>query len=1084
MVRHQAGVTKVAAIAVTAGLGLVVAVTIVITRTGPWERTTPDVAGHADPVPVPATRPAVAATGDLPGPDLDFGWNTASTVLLAIRSLESDRDPKCHSTACRFENFIYGTPLTNEARNHKIQLQKELILGIWTEGSRAAAVAGDRTLSRERLQPFIDRVATVTEDDDGTIIVRSPGAAPVEISPVRRRQFATIAYSLRAILAVGQDAALHDTPLAPLDGDATAALGELLDAVTLCTLKLADQQARRESALVVSPDLLVAAWRTLVPPIELAAGPAPATRSATEVARAGREVLFSMIDNKVAAYRVYNNVDGEAVVRRFVDNIQTYYAQFRLPSPGGPGLPALMQAFRTRLLGFVRQVTTESQRLATGNGHEFIRASDAIDVTERLLPRRIDDFEDLHYFDRLGPDDRVTLESYDCDSFRDTGLHWLMLKNLYRDDPAIGMLPDPFAAEIITEAVSEYGVLLLRVAGRLASAEDDPLLLLAPRHIVAAGDEITVLAVRHHGASSRRETAGPIVSAPPDGADETGTPFFTEVTAESGFRFEHRSTGWIGRFRRTAKLPPTFSGGGVASEDINGDGHPDLLFVGGGGNMLLLNDGHGRFEDVTERAGIDFLRPDGTHGEGRHPLICDLDNDGRQDILITYANDDHRVYRNLGGMMFEDVTDRAGLGGAGLICGPTTIFDFDNDGLLDIYITYFGDYLNGALPTVERDSRNALPNALFRNLGGMRFENVTADSGADDTGWAQGVTHTDFDRDGLQDILIANDFGRNVLLRNLGGGRFENVAPDLGITYAYHSMNVGITDLNRDDFPDVYISNIATMVKDDKYAFPDAATMQHFTANAMATLLFKESNVLYMSQASNGRLTGYTPSQDIERGKSSTGWAWDAEFLDFDNDGDDDLYVVNGTNDYFLYWSNMSVSQGGETRYIRQGWGHEPNVFFVNDGAKLRNRSRASGADFEGNSRSTAYLDWDGDGDLDIAVNNFHGPAVMLRNNTEGRGNNWISVRLVGDPDRGVNRDAIGARFTATTDGGVYLLREVQGGSGYMSMNPKRQHVGLGRAMSVDLRITWPDGEVQTIESLPANHVYEIHFGEQPVELR
>ena len=103
---------------------------------------------------------------------------------------------------------------------------------------------------------------------------------------------------------------------------------------------------------------------------------------------------------------------------------------------------------------------------------------------------------------------------------------------------------------------------------------------------------------------------------------------------------------WLGRFRhQPLNTPPTFSGGGVAAEDINGDGHFDLLFVGGIGNALLINDGHGRFTDITEQAGIALLRPDGTHGEARKPIIADFDNDGRQDILITYANDDHRLYR-------------------------------------------------------------------------------------------------------------------------------------------------------------------------------------------------------------------------------------------------------------------------------------------------------------------------------------------------------------------------------------------------------------------------------------------------------
>ncbi len=156
-----------------------------------------------------------------------------------------------------------------------------------------------------------------------------------------------------------------------------------------------------------------------------------------------------------------------------------------------------------------------------------------------------------------------------------------------------------------------------------------------------------------------------------------------------------------------------------------------------------------------------------------------------------------------------------------------------------------------------------------------------------------------------------------------------------------------------------------------------------------------------------------------------------------------------------------------------------PNVFFVNEGGRLRNRSGLSGADFRGNSRSTAYLDFDGDGDLDIAVSNFHGPAVMLRNNSETRGNNWVRLRLIGDPKRPANRDAIGARIVATNDAGLYLLREIQGGSGYLSMNPKQLHFGLNSAAVVRLDITWPNGEKQRLDGVAANRSYIVRQGEE-----
>jgi len=164
----------------------------------------------------------------------------------------------------------------------------------------------------------------------------------------------------------------------------------------------------------------------------------------------------------------------------------------------------------------------------------------------------------------------------------------------------------------------------------------------------------------------------------------------------------------------------------------------------------------------------------------------------------------------------------------------------------------------------------------------------------------------------------------------------------------------------------------------------------------------------------------------------------------------------------------------------------ESNVFFVNQDGKLKNASAQSGADFVGNSRSTAYLDFDGDGDLDIAVNSFHSPATLLRNNLrdhskadfEPEGLNWLKLRLIGDPSRGSNRDAIGARILLTAEGGVRVVREIQGGAGYMSMNPKEQHFGLARAELADVQIVWPSGEEQTLRGLAANRTYTVRQGQ------
>jgi hypothetical protein len=839
-------------------------------------------------------------------------------------------------------------------------------------------------------------------------------------------------------------------------------------------------------------------------------------------------LLDGIVDGKVAAYRRYNQLSGDDVPL-LVFNISRWYAR----QPVSSVIEArrrLVDTFIRELDVFASDLLREAARSSRDAGHSLIRSSDATAAAARLIPTRVDAFEDVHVFERLAEPERVTLDSFDCDSFRDFGAHWWSLRRAIHAAPADFALPDPFAAEVLAEAVSQYGVLLLRIAGTLAREGDDSVRLL-PSDIAAAAPVIRERAARNRAAPEIAETPDRSASRASarggerDAAAAAAGTYFSDVTQAAGLHFTHRSSTWLGKFRhKQLKTPPTFSGGGVAAEDIDGDSDIDLLFVGGGGNALFLNDGHGGFVDATREAGIDWLRDDGTHGEPRNPIIADFDNDGRQDILITYANDANRLYRNVGGARFEDVTRESGLGGEGLIAGPATVFDFDGDGLLDIYIGYFGDYLHGAIPAVDRNNQNGLPNKLFRNVGGMHFEDVTEGSGTADLGWAQAVSHVDFDRDGLPDIIVANDYGRNAFLRNLGSGKFEDLAPMLGMIESFHSMNVSITDINDDDFPDIYISNLAMLIKDNKFAFPDVNNSIDFDLHAMSGIQVKESNMFYVSRVEDGRLVGYVPSSNIDLGSGSTGWAWDAEFFDFDHDADDDLYVVNGTNDFNTFsMVYRPPSSGGRSRELLLDHRRESNVFLLNEGGKLTDASARSGADFAANSRSTSYLDYDDDGDLDIAVSNFHAAATLLRNDSDKGGRGWIKLRLEGDPsrsslaaceglfdcgwtwlvatvrrwldgsearwpawlrewlaaapDRRSSRDAIGARILVTLDDGTHVRREVQGGSGYLSMNPKQQHFGIGHSRAVDARIIWPNGEVQTLSGLAANASYTVQQG-------
>lgn len=989
------------------------------------------------------------------------------TIVDEIGELESVRDPKCYATASRLEDFIYGTPLEAEARFVKIALQKAWIRSLWLKASDGAA--GE--ISADALRPLLQEAVSYAQMPSGEWIVRGD-----VITARDKRQYGTIAYALRAILAVQQDALLDGTRLAPLSAEAVEAFKEAVDLVTLAALQRADQDARKANHHQVRSAGLRKAWMTVVGDKEETNPPPQAMTVRGSVATNGSTgTIKAIIAEKLAAFEKYNQLSMAVFLR----NLQVYFARHMWPTDPGEG-KAFRDQFTATMVAWTNDVLLEAERHARKGGHALIRVEDVHAALQVYQPHEANQYEDIIYFPRLPKNERVVIEAYDLDSFRDPGIHWLYLSEAINAPDFKGtMEPDPFAAELLTEGAAQEGVLILRVAGQIAAAEEKERLEVG--HLAKSLQRIQKLLDKHAAAPAATKVKTGIASSSARGSRASGT-FFTDVTATSGIAYEHRLSDWLARFIRsytvtengTVRLavPPTFGGSGVAAEDIDNDGDIDALLLGGTGTALYLNDGKGAFKDATAAAGLDWRRPDGTAGETRQPIVADFDNDGLQDIAITYVDDAHRLYRNVGNAKFEDVTERAGLGGKGLVAGPATALDFDEDGLLDLYLGYFGDYLRGELPTLSRRNANALPDKLYRNKGNFVFEDVSAGSGVENTGWAQSVGHLDFDADGREDLICGNDFGTNAWYRNLGGGKFEDVSVKLGTDKPSYTMNVGITDLNRDRRPDVYISNIVTMDKDEKYVLPDTKTRMKFNPARMANMRVVEANDLWVSTKG-----GYEQSQAIGRGAQSTGWAWDADFFDYDNDGDDDLYVVNGMNEYAVYSSvnpYLTDATGKPSTAVLPVATKEVPVFFVNTGGTLQEQTTSSGAAPAGNARSVAYLDSDADGDLDMLVNNFNTPALMYRNNAEKNGNRSMAIRLVGNPSRGVTRDAIGAQIIVDTVSEKGMWREVFSTIGYLSVHPKQQHIGLGRNTKADVTVIWPNGERETRRGLAAGKVHRI----------
>jgi hypothetical protein len=201
-------------------------------------------------------------------------------------------------------------------------------------------------------------------------------------------------------------------------------------------------------------------------------------------------------------------------------------------------------------------------------------------------------------------------------------------------------------------------------------------------------------------------------------------------------------------------------------------------------------------------------------------------------------------------------------------------------------------------------------------------------------------------------------------------------------------------------------------------------------------------------------------------------------FFDFDNDGDEDLYCLNGMNDFSVYSIENPFyfddkKESSAVTYAKSN--RERNIFFVNNNGVLTNEAEALGVDLNSNARSASYLDYDNDGDLDIIVNNYHDDATLLENETSAN-NSWIKIKLIGSPEAKINRDAIGSSLILNSENHKNMWREIHSTTGYLSVHPKIQHFGLGNDLKVDITVKWSNGEVFTLKNIETKHSYQITY--------
>jgi len=514
-----------------------------------------------------------------------------------------------------------------------------------------------------------------------------------------------------------------------------------------------------------------------------------------------------------------------------------------------------------------------------------------------------------------------------------------------------------------------------------------------------------------------------------------------DATAGAGIQFRHNSGAYGG------KLLPETLGSGCAFLDYDGDGWQDILLINGmdwpghkrerSTLKLYRNNRNGTFSDVTHRAGLDIEM----YGMG--VAVGDYDNDGYPDILVTCVGQ-NVLFKNTGKGTFRDVTKASGLGGRQAFSTSALWFDFDRDGLLDLFVCNYVKWSPGHDVFCSLDGKNksyCTPEAyrgetcwLFHNLGNGKFEDVTPTSGIfDSSSKSLGVALLDYDEDGWPDLLVANDTQPNKLYRNQRNGTFKDVAVEAGIAFsaegkARAGMGVDVADFNNSGRPGVAITNFDN-----------------------------EMIGLYRASGDGNYVDVATQSGVGLASKDRLGFG--CVFLDADLDGWLDLAVVNGHID-------------DTVRNVRGvGYAQSPQLF-LNDGqGKFRDVAGEIGGGFTQPKvgRGLAYGDFDRDGDLDLLMTTNNGPAYLFRNDQAG-GNKSIRIRLIGTKS---NRDAIGARVRIF-HGETSQSRLVKGGSSYLSQSELPLTFGLGKREKIDrLVIDWPGGATEEHKNLAAGRAYE-----------
>jgi enediyne biosynthesis protein E4 len=577
---------------------------------------------------------------------------------------------------------------------------------------------------------------------------------------------------------------------------------------------------------------------------------------------------------------------------------------------------------------------------------------------------------------------------------------------------------------------------------------------------------------------------------------------FTNQIDRSQITFHHHIVDDCARY---VKATIYDHGTGLAAADVDGDGKIDIFFVNQiGGCQLWRNLGAGKFENITALAGV-----------GLENKICvgasfaDLDNDGWPDLLVTTVKMGNVLFKNLGGGKFRDVSKESGLGYVGHSSGAV-FFDYDNDGLLDLFVANVGIYTTDergrggyylGVPNMKKvfaTPELREPSILYKNLGGLKFKQVSKEMDLQHVGWSGDASFCDLNEDGFPDLYVLDMQDPDKYYENQGGKGFIDKTVSYFPRTPFGAMGIKFFDFNQDGKIDLFVTDMHSDMSKPQSDASKRNFQLDFEKVKSEAWCGADWSPQERSAATSRLIYGNAFYQNAGQGKfvevsdqigAETFWPWGLSVGDLNADGYEDAFVTAGMGYPFRYGINSVLLNEAGQRFFdaeflvnvepRAGNQVETDYFTLDCSGEDKNHPlcyHQSGiVTVRGmlSSRSSVMADLDDDGDLDIVVAEFNDrPQILISNLSSKKKIHYLKIKLVGTIS---NRDGLGATVRVKTGEKTYTQYH-NGKSGYLSQSSLPLYFGLGEASEVDgIEITWPSGTRQTVKSgLALNRQIEI----------